>query len=71
VTAGRISYAEAQQGGEAEHFVGSTGDLFISEPGVVHAVRAEMDSSIIVFTAGPRAGASYEDDTFRVSTPLF
>lgn len=70
VMTGRITYAESTLGGLVESHCGEPGDLFVSEPSAVHAVRANIDSSIIVFTSGPRAGDLYEQDTYRVSPPI-
>lgn len=71
VIAGQITYGDKGKGeAEAEFNIGLVGDLFFSEAGFVHAIRAEEDSSIIVFTSGPRAGDDYETDTFRTEPPL-
>lgn len=70
VVEGCVTYAESKTGQKVETFIGRPGDLFVSEPHVIHAVKAEMNSSIVVFTSGPRAGASYENDTFRVPSPI-
>ena len=46
------------------------GDLLVAEPWEKHALVAIEDSEFFVFTRGPRGGDSYEDDTFRLETPL-
>lgn len=70
VISGRVTYAESSSGGAIDAVVGLPGDLFLSEPRMIHAVRADIESSIIVFTSGPRAGESYEKDTYRVDNPI-
>ena len=45
------------------------GELVCDDPGVAHAWRALEDSVVLVFTRGPRSGASYEDDVHRLAGP--
>jgi quercetin dioxygenase-like cupin family protein len=45
----------------------SAGDMIISEPFEIHAMRAGPDGcTFIAFAEGPRGGADYESDTYRV-----
>jgi quercetin dioxygenase-like cupin family protein len=46
------------------------GDLILDHPGVAHAWRALEDTTVLVFTRGPRSGAAYESDTVRLKVPL-
>ena len=46
------------------------GDLLVAEPWEKHVLVAIEDSEFFVFTRGPRGGDSYEEDTFRLETPL-
>jgi dTDP-4-dehydrorhamnose 3,5-epimerase-like enzyme len=46
------------------------GEMMHSPPGEAHAVKALKDSVFVVMTRGPRNGADYESDTFRLNTPL-
>ena len=46
------------------------GEMLKHSPGDPHAWRAVEDSECIVFTRGPRAGENYEEDTYRLDTPL-
>lgn len=46
------------------------GDFVVTGPNVSHALVALEDSSLMVFTRGPRGGKEYESDTFRLETPL-
>lgn len=43
-----------------------TNQMFVSLPNEPHAMRALVPAEILVFTRGPRSGASFESDTFRV-----
>ena len=42
------------------------GDFLVSYPGEPHAFRALEPSEILTFTAGPRAGAEFNSDTFPI-----
>ena len=46
------------------------GDLILAEPLEKHALIALENTEFIVFTRGPRGGESYEDDTYRLVSPL-
>jgi dTDP-4-dehydrorhamnose 3,5-epimerase-like enzyme len=46
------------------------GGMMRSPPGEAHAVLALEDSVFIVMTRGPRNGADYESDTFRLERKL-
>jgi oxalate decarboxylase/phosphoglucose isomerase-like protein (cupin superfamily) len=46
------------------------GDLIVAESWEKHTLVAIQDSEFFVFTRGPRGGDSYENDTFRLETPL-
>jgi|SRR6185312_10558148 len=46
------------------------GDLSVSPAGQRHAFVALEDSAFMVFTRGPRGGSNYEQDTYRLATPL-
>ena len=47
-----------------------TGDLIVNVPNEGHAFEALEDTTFLVLTRGPRGGENYEDDTFRLETPL-
>lgn len=61
----------AQVPGEKPHevFLGP-GDLIVHAPMEAHAFESLDDSSMLVFTRGPRGGENYEKDTFRLDVPL-
>jgi quercetin dioxygenase-like cupin family protein len=46
------------------------GDFFPEPPGVPHAWEALEDTTVLVFTRGPRAAGDYESDTIRLLVPL-
>lgn len=46
------------------------GQLFVEAPGVAHAWKAVVDTTVLVFTRGPRSGEAYESDTIRLRVPL-
>ena len=46
------------------------GEIACELPGVSHAWEALEDTDVMVFTVGPRSGAAYETDTFRLEIPL-
>jgi len=50
-------------------FVAGHGDMIISEPGEIHAMRTgEHGSTFLAFAEGPRGGEDYESDTYRVDS---
>lgn len=46
------------------------GDIAVTVPMEKHAFVGLGDSELLVFTEGPRGGAEYESDTFRMEKPL-
>jgi quercetin dioxygenase-like cupin family protein len=46
------------------------GSLITEPAGIPHAWKAETDCMVLVFTRGPRSGASYESDTHRLEVPI-
>jgi quercetin dioxygenase-like cupin family protein len=46
------------------------GEIVVDRPGQPHAWKAIEDTDCLVFTRGPRSGENYEQDTFRLETPL-
>jgi dTDP-4-dehydrorhamnose 3,5-epimerase-like enzyme len=46
------------------------GQLYEDVPGVAHAWQALEDTTVLVFTKGPRSGEAYESDTRRLEVPL-
>jgi quercetin dioxygenase-like cupin family protein len=49
----------------------SEGQVVTSPPNEIHALKiGPSGNQFIVFTSGPRGGADYESDTFRVETSI-
>ena len=46
------------------------GEMAEELPGVAHAWKALEDTTVLVFTRGPRSGEAYESDTRRLKVPL-
>lgn len=46
------------------------GEMVEHSPGTPHAWKALEDADCLVFSSGPRAGADYESDTYRLEKPL-
>lgn len=46
------------------------GDFILTVPNEKHALAAVEQSELLVLTKGPRGGNNYENDTFRLDTPL-
>lgn len=43
----------------------SAGDMFVSPPGQIHALKAEEDSKFMIFVHSPKGVKKYKGDTFR------
>jgi quercetin dioxygenase-like cupin family protein len=46
------------------------GQITCERPGVAHAWKALEDTTVLVFTRGPRSGENYESDVQRLEVPL-
>ena len=46
------------------------GSLITEHAGVPHAWRSITDTTVLVFTRGPRSGNAYESDTQRLEVPI-
>lgn len=49
-----------------DHRYYGPGELVKEEPGLPHAWKAMDNTTVLVFTKGPRSGAGYESDTIRL-----
>lgn len=47
-----------------------TGDYDVHMPGTAHAYQALEDTEMVSMCQGVRIGENYEEDTFRLETPL-
>lgn len=63
----RIVTLEANGRNEREY---APGDLAVELPSIPHAWKALADTTVLVFTKGPRSGEAYESDTQRLEVPL-
>lgn len=70
LTSGSIVIAGQMPDENAEEIVMVAGDLVETVPQERHALKALEDSTLLVFTKGPRGGKEYETDTFRLEEPL-
>jgi hypothetical protein len=63
-------YSKAVDGEEpVQKLVAGHGDMIISEPMEIHAMRTgEHGCTFIAFAEGPRGGEDYENDTYRVDS---
>lgn len=66
VASGRLLVASREPGQPAAEHVYGPGMLAADRPGVAHAWKALEDTTVLVFTKGPRSGENYESDTQRL-----
>jgi quercetin dioxygenase-like cupin family protein len=69
VLSGRLLIVTEANGFRLRHEYGP-GEMAEELPGIPHAWRALEDTSVLVFTRGPRSGEAYESDTQRLKVPL-
>jgi dTDP-4-dehydrorhamnose 3,5-epimerase-like enzyme len=63
-------YSKPVDSNEPAHvFVAGHGDMIISEPNEIHAMKTgEHGCTFMAFAEGPRGGQDYESDTYRVAS---
>jgi quercetin dioxygenase-like cupin family protein len=66
VVSGQLRVVTQQGGGPLRDRVYGPGDMACEQPGVTHAWEALEDTTVLVFTKGPRSGTAYETDTERL-----
>jgi quercetin dioxygenase-like cupin family protein len=66
IVSGRLLVAHRHEDIETRIAFGP-GKLIKEGPGVEHAWRALEDTTVLVFTKGPRSGENYEDDVIRLT----
>jgi quercetin dioxygenase-like cupin family protein len=66
VVSGRLRMVTSR----GEDHVYEPGEMVCDLPGVAHAWQALEDTTVLVFTRGPRSGVDYESDTERLEVPL-
>lgn len=69
VVSGRMLMAHDNDGIVRQQTYGP-GEIVPELPGVAHAWKALEDSTVLVFTRGPRSGENYESDTYREGISL-
>lgn len=70
VLQGKLRLYTQQTGRPVRSRVINEGQLVVTPPKERHAFVALEDSVLIACAHGPRAGRSYEDDTFRLAKPI-
>ena len=70
VISGKIKLVSQVPGKPVVETIMQGGDFVVTAPNVRHALVGLEDSSLIVFTKGPRGGKEYETDTFRLEEAL-
>ncbi len=67
---GAIKIVTQLEGQEKVETLMNRGDFVLTVPNESHALTAVDQSELLVLTKGPRGGSNYENDTFRLTTPL-
>lgn len=70
VESGKCEYSEKPVGNpkaKIETVTLSPGDLVLTNPGIIHAVKFLEDSVLYAFTTEKRAQEEYEEDTHRIT----
>jgi oxalate decarboxylase/phosphoglucose isomerase-like protein (cupin superfamily) len=68
---GKVKLVAQVPGGPVIESEMNPGDFIVTKPDESHTiVGLDEDSTVIVFTKGPRGGSEYESDTFRLEKPL-
>lgn len=70
VMSGKIKLFSQDPGGAVEETILDQGEFAVTVANVRHTLVGLEDSSVMVFTKGPRGGKEYESDTFRLDAPL-
>lgn len=70
VVEGSLLVVSRMADGRILHGRHGPGEMCVEKPGEAHAWKALTDTTVLVFTRGPRSGAGYESDTERLTKPL-
>lgn len=70
ILSGKLMYATQKPGEQIETREVMEGDLTANPPLESHAFKAIEQSTILQLSKGPRQGDNYENDTFRLETPI-
>jgi quercetin dioxygenase-like cupin family protein len=67
---GKLRSLSQMPGESVKSAVLNPGDLVMNVPNESHALISLEDSTFLVLTSGERGGKNYENDTYRLDTPL-
>jgi quercetin dioxygenase-like cupin family protein len=70
VISGQILLVTQIPGNEKIERVLNVGDFAVTRENERHALMGVTEAEVLIITKGPRAGAQYENDTYRLSEPL-
>lgn len=70
VLEGRIKVVSQEDDETPKEVILEPGEMLLTVPNVKHALVGVEPSRLLVVTKGPRAGRDYENDTYRLDTPL-
>ncbi len=70
VVSGTIKIVTQLEGQGKVETIMNRGDFVLTVPNESHALMAVDQAELLVLTKGPRGGTNYENDTFRLTTPL-
>lgn len=70
VVSGCIRLVSQMPGEVTREVLMRSGDFVVTGPNERHALQGVEDSTLMVFTKGPRGGKEYESDTYRLEVPL-
>lgn len=70
VVSGCIRLVSQMPGEATREVLMRHGDFVVTGPNERHALQGMEDSTLMVFTKGPRGGKEYESDTYRLEVPL-
>lgn len=69
VVSGRMEFAWIEDDGVHRKVCGPNA-LVTEQAGIPHAWKAVEDTTVLVFSRGPRSGQEYESDTQRLKVPI-
>lgn len=67
VVSGKMLFVTREGAGTDSSVIHVPGDLACEPAGIPHAWKAIEDTTVLVFTRGPRSGQDYEKDTQRLA----
>ena len=70
ILSGKVKLLTRVPGQKVVATVLNKGDLALTEPMEEHAIVAIERSEVLVLTKGVRGGEDYEEDTYRLDSPL-